>query len=137
MSAPETTGDRAEVVLHDVVGRLASAFVHAEGRVFLTPDAIRHWRQEMSEVPGGERQAVATDLVALAVKFHRVAGEQAIDGIAQLLALAGALLQDGAKARALFEQGPEALKEAARRVAQTPDRGAMPAGLAPPSTSKR
>jgi hypothetical protein len=68
------------------------------------PDAkVASWTEKLTKVPAAEKKARATDLLAMASKFHRSAGAQAQQAIGQLCQMAAVLLGTKKAAKSMFE----------------------------------
>lgn len=87
--------DTPATALDHRIQELARDVVLEGGVVYLPDDKLAYWMRELDKAPEGDREPLATELVALGVKFTRIGGDEAAKAVAQLYALATMLLKDG------------------------------------------
>ena len=105
-----------DVSLTTAVANCAKKFTLQEGRPLLsTEDFGASWKQ-LTGLPADQKENAATELLALATKFQRMAGPAAAEAIAQLFVLAAGLLEDSERARVLFEQQGVDLRESGKFI---------------------
>ena len=108
-SAAEARGILADLIL-------------LEGEVLLPePDFLR-WRDRLAQLQAAAREHIVKDLLALAVKLDREAGEAARTAVAQLCVLVSTLLVSSESARAMFKAAglPEVSRAARVTGAEVP-----------------
>ncbi|MFH1811805.1 MAG: hypothetical protein ABIJ09_23905 [Pseudomonadota bacterium] len=93
--APGELCSEAQELLH--------AMALVEGDVLLYEDDVELWRERLAAVPEGRRETVALDLLAVAGKLQREAGDAAESAVVQLSELVSVLLLSDTAATALFE----------------------------------
>lgn len=102
--------------LSDPVVDISARFSLVGGKPQLSDDDLCISRDLLSAVARERRSSVASELVALAIKFQRMAGEAAAPAVAQLCVLTGGLLDDTTEAARLFEREGVDLRGAAKRI---------------------
>ncbi len=90
-SAPSEEGGRdvgpgARAVLDD--------FELLHGEVLLPEERFEHWLDALDEIPSRERDQLAHDLIALAIRFRKSGLKGADRGFSQLCALAVMVVED-------------------------------------------
>lgn len=109
------------VQLTPEIQRLASDFELEDGRVLMPTEQLVTWCDTLTLVSPSDRNSLATELIALAFKFARRAGDQAAIAITQLFILATHLLNSRAAAEEAFQQAGIDPREAARLTGRSFD----------------
>ena len=91
-----------DVALDPIVARLAEALEMKGQSVSLPAAAVEAARTKLKAVPASDKQRLAEDLVAWAVKLERLAGTNAVAARIVAAELALELLGDEAAARDMF-----------------------------------
>jgi hypothetical protein len=82
---------------------LLQAMQLVDGDLLLYEDDVETWRERLAAVAEARRESVALDLLAVAGKLQREAGEAAHSAVVQLAELVSTLLLSEAAANTLFE----------------------------------
>jgi hypothetical protein len=123
----------AAVQLTPEIQKLASDFELENGRVLMPDEQLSAWCDVLTRVSPNQRITLATELIALAFKFARRAGDQAAIAITQLFVLATHLLGSRAAAEEAFQQAGIDPREAARLTGRKVD-PVVPQPMAPTAT---
>jgi hypothetical protein len=105
------------VPLSPKVKKLSKDFLLQQGQLAMTLEKMKHWVAELDKVPAAERPKVATDLIALAMKFEREAKEGAGLATAQLYFFAAGLIKANPNKGQATETGAPAPKRSAAKPA--------------------
>jgi hypothetical protein len=81
------------VQLSPKLKKLSKDFQLKEGLYALSPDKMEKWGGELEKTPDADRPKLATELIALALKFQREGGEATATAAAQLYFLAAGLMR--------------------------------------------
>ncbi len=111
----------AAVDLAAEIQELARDFVLENGRVLMPDDKVIAWGEALATASAQQRPALAADLIALAFKLARRAGDQAAIAVTQLFVLAVHLLNSRHPAEAAFHAAGIDPKEAARLTGRSLD----------------
>lgn len=107
-----------EVALSSVVKGIAQHFTLVDGKPQMSTEDLQASFAQVCQVKQDERPDAVVEMVALAVKFQRLAGEAGAVAIAQLLSLSAGLLEDMQKAEAMFKASGVDLQQSARFLGQ-------------------
>ncbi len=111
----------AAVQLAPEIQQLTKDFVLENGRVLMPDERMAVWCETLAAVAPKDKNRFASELIALAFKFARRAGDQAAIAITQLFVLAVHLLESRAAAEEAFQQAGIDPKEAARLTGRNLD----------------
>ena len=134
--------DDPYVSLHPLVDALTEAFTVVDGALQLPTAVVMKWALQVGKVPAVDREVIAIDLIAMAVKLNRINPTQTQNVRIDLLVLAGSLghaLAAGDLARAgAADQGEEIERRRAAQRALGDGAAAAPPtldGMAKPTPS--
>src|SRR5687767_14348042 len=97
------------VQLSAKVKKLSKDFALKDGLFAMSPEKMERWGGELEKTPDAERPKLATELIALALKFQREGGEQLATAAAQIYFLAAGLMRPQAE-QAAKAKAPKAPK---------------------------
>jgi hypothetical protein len=83
----------AKVQLSARVKKLSKDFAVVEGKLQMPFDKMHTWMGELGKVADGEREKLAQELIALAIRFEREGKEAAAMATAQLYTFAAGVLR--------------------------------------------
>lgn len=106
------------ITLHPYVKYISECFDVIDNDLRLSDQDFTTICQELTQVNPGEREKIGQDLLALAIKIHRIGDGAGAIALAQLFLMVGRVLADFAKARMLFRAGDIDLSQAAQWMGQ-------------------
>lgn len=87
------------VALSSVVKKLLGDFKQSKGELGLSDEKFQSWYRTFAALSADKRAKTAAELIAVALRFERDGGDEAIRGTAQLYFLASAVLGQAAQAK--------------------------------------
>jgi hypothetical protein len=124
-------------VLHSEVQALEREIVRDGGRVHIPPERFAGWHGRLASCPGEERMSRATELLAVAIRFHQTLGDAASMLVLQLSDLVAALLRSERAAAALLAGSGIDLRRAADLVGAPPILRARDSNALAPTGAQR
>jgi hypothetical protein len=96
--------DSTVALSHDVKA-LTKAMQLIDGKLLIPPARFTAWREKHEQVDSVYAQALASELLAVAIRFHREGGKSAAEAIAQLYMLCADLIGRAAATQSFRDAG--------------------------------
>lgn len=90
------------ITVNPLVQEIMKEFQLVDGKPVLSDQTLMGWLEKLKHVAPHQQQRIATELVAVAIKFDRSIGKLASEAVLQLCLLSGVVLQDSGAADAMF-----------------------------------
>lgn len=125
--------DKEEREVHPKAKALLEDFSLENGRMMLPRDAFFRWKEEIVQVHEAHKKTLVLELIALGIRFQRLAPEGSQKAIEQILELASILHGNAKEATNMFEKSGVRLQRAKTLTGVRED--LIPSSEPPPSNS--
>lgn len=107
-----------DVALSPAVQAVSKRFALVDGKPQMSTDDLKTSWSELCQLPPEARSTTVVELVALAMKFQRLAGSAGGVAIAQLFTLSAHMLEDLQQVTVMFQSAGVDLENSARFIGQ-------------------